>query len=503
MDMSFVLTIKKDPLFYLLLTGVVALAVFFRTYNYFDRIYIHSDHSLYAQLAKYAVDNLTIPQIGVFPQAPFFTGPEWIWILMLFYLVPLGILAPWYMMTILSLIFIFLIWWISKEMGGKWLGLLGAFLAAISTSQVDNSFAVWNAAFDPVAGVLSLVFLIRFYKYKKTWDIILLGLSVSLAISVRFQNVLMLPIFAMGLVMAWRNFKQILAGLLGFFLPLLPFLAFDLRFNWFEWGRIYDYVTIGQFRIYVPNRWLTYAGVWWPNVWGTIIGGSTIAGYAIISLLSTLIPIVILSTFSSMNVRRILRMTATKIVELKDFGRMRIFYLVAISFVLEVIMFRYYRGERLVYYSLFANAPVLVLTAWTLGQVVKWQKIIGLLLIAVVSAATIKMSWVNLQSREVTYKKIDSLKGEIYARYPNDKFDIYGCSFNGARIARPLALLMFGDGRNTQEGLPVGVCELVDKSYTWNVITQEEAKVEATWFAATTATTYKTALEWWKTNPPK
>ena len=128
---SFTRKVKADPLFYLLLTAVIVIAVFFRTYDYFNRIYIHSDHSLYAQLAKYAVDNVKIPQIGVFPQAPFFTGPEWIWILGLFYLVPLGVLAPWYMMTLASFIFIFLIWWIGREIGGKWMGLLEAVLAAI------------------------------------------------------------------------------------------------------------------------------------------------------------------------------------------------------------------------------------------------------------------------------------------------------------------------------------------------------------------------------------
>ena len=101
--------IRLDPLFSTLFFSVFTIGIFFRVYNWYERIYIHADNSLYAQIAKYALDTLSIPQIGVFPQAPFFTGPEWLWVLQIFYLLPLGILAPWYMMTFLSLVFIYLV----------------------------------------------------------------------------------------------------------------------------------------------------------------------------------------------------------------------------------------------------------------------------------------------------------------------------------------------------------------------------------------------------------
>src|SRR4030042_3088248 len=94
---------KKDPLFTLFVILIVFLAIFFRYYNYFDRIYVHADNALFAQAAKYAQDNLKFPQIGPFAQAPFFTGPWWLWILAIFFFIPLGFLTPWYMISISSL----------------------------------------------------------------------------------------------------------------------------------------------------------------------------------------------------------------------------------------------------------------------------------------------------------------------------------------------------------------------------------------------------------------
>lgn len=71
----FVNYLKKNPLTSLALCLIFLIALFFRTYNYFDRIYFYADNTHYVELAYYAHHNLKISQIGPFAQAPFFTGP--------------------------------------------------------------------------------------------------------------------------------------------------------------------------------------------------------------------------------------------------------------------------------------------------------------------------------------------------------------------------------------------------------------------------------------------
>lgn len=470
---------RRDPLFTLLFVVVLITGVFFRTYMWSERIYIHSDNSLYAQIAKYALDTLNIPQIGVFPQAPFFTGPEWLWVLMVFYLLPFGVLSPWIAMTFFSIIFIYLVFWVGKEVGGKWLGLTAAFFTAISPGQIDNSFSVWNTYADPFLILLAVIFLIKFYKTKRSLFAFLVAFTISFAITVRFQMMITIPVIAVSLFCVKPKIKYFLAAVTGFIIPLLPFLYFDLRFNWFETRRIWDYATIGQYRIYVPNRWLTYAGIWWPEVWGLTIGGSKWVGGLLIFLVSIL-----------------------TLINLKRFKKNVLYYLIAISFVLEVILFRYFRGERYVYYSLFAHGPIFILSSWAIWQLSKFKKFLAVALFVIISFLTLKESFGNLKSREVSLKKIVDFKKEIYQAYPTEDLDIYGCSHSGARIARPLALLIYGGGRNKEDGLKIGVCESKD-DYSWFVLTDEEAANRDVWFAATTSTTHREAIEWWKENPPK
>jgi len=384
-------------------------------------------------------------------------------------------------MSFLSLVFILLIYWLGKEIGGKWMGAAAALFAAISPAQIDNSFSVWNAAADPFLALLAMIFLIRFYKEKKAFDIFLLGFIVSLAITIHFQNALIGPLVLIAILTSKPKIKNFAYMVIGLLIPILPFLYFDLRFNWFETRRIFDYITIGQYRIWVPNRWLTYAGVYWPKTWAYIVGGNIWVGGLIITLLSLLF-----------------------IFRLKDMKKYILFYLIAIGFVLEVILFRYWRGERFAYFSHFAHPAVILLTAWVAVELYRIRKIIGLIFVSLLIIFTFNESLKNLKDRELTLPRVNLLKNEIYANYPQDKFETYGCIYNGALISHPLSFVMYSEGRNEIGGVKIGVCQLADKSFDWKVLSGEDVKDEnSAWFNETTSTVYKSMTEWWKENPPR
>ncbi|MDO8486781.1 MAG: glycosyltransferase family 39 protein [Candidatus Curtissbacteria bacterium] len=471
----------KDPVFYLTFAFIFVLAIFFRFYNYFNRVYIYSDHALFVQAAKYAFDNHLIPQIGPFAQAPFFTGPWWLWILEIFYIFPFGLLTPWYLMSLVSLLFVYLIYQLGNKIGGRRVGFFAALLAAVSTAQVDNSFSVWNAAADPFLALLAYLLLVRFFETKRAIFAFFLGFVVSMAITIHFQMVLLLPVCFVAVVTSRPKIGNLAAMALGFFIPLLPFLYFDLRFEWFETRRIYDYVTIAQYRIYVPNRWLTYAGVYWPQTWASVVGGSKFIGGLLIISLSVL-----------------------ALLKLKSWKKYQNFFLVAGAFALSVLMFRYYRGERFFYYSHFSHPAVIVLSAWVLAEVYRFKKVLGLVLLAAVLFFTARQTIDNFKARGITLLQINSLKKEIYAKYPTGKFDIYGCIYNGALVSHPLSYSMYFDGRNGMDGVKIGVCQLVDRSITWSEIGEADVTGDSSaWLNESTENVYKTMTEWWKIKRPK
>ena len=472
---------REEPVFSFGVLLLIALTVFFRFYNWVDRIYIHADNSLFTQAAKYGADHLLIPQIGPFSQSTFFTGPWWLWILEVVYFLPFGILSPWLFMSLLSLLFVYLIFLIGKEIGGRWIGLVAALLAAVSTAQIDNSFTVWNASIDPLISLLAIFFLIRVYKYKKALDLLLLTFTVTLGTTIHFQNSMLAPIILVSLFVSKPNLTKISNILLGFLIPLLPFIYFDIRFHWFWLTSVIVYLAVDQYRFAVANRWLTYAGIYWPETWSSIVGGQKIVGYLIIGVLSTL-----------------------TLLRLKLIKKYTFFYLIAIPFVLEVILFRYFKGQKFYYFSNFTHPSVIILTAWVIGEVYKLRAIIGIILGFLIFALTLNFSLKNLTDREITLKEINFLKEEIYRENPKDFYKIYGCSHTGALISHPLALMIYSDKKEQAGGEKIGVCFQEDKSFSWVVLAPSDLEGKGSpWLNHSTGEIYRSMTEWWKEKPPQ
>lgn len=476
--MKFIASVTRNPLHILILLGLFIVALFFRTYHYIDRVYVYADNALFVQAAYYANQHFKLPQIGPFAQAPFFTGPWWLWIIQLMFFVPLGILTPWYFMTFFSLISIYLMYLNGREIGGNKLGLVTAVLTTISTAQIDNWFMTWNASADPFLGMLAILFFIKYIKNQRPLFIFLLGFSISLAFSIHFQTFLLSPLILVALLSRRPKLKNIVALALGVFIPLIPFLYFDVRFHWFETRRILDYVLIGQHRIYVPNRWLTYAGVFWPTTWSWIIGGAHWVGYMIVAAVSLV-----------------------SFVKFFDFRKHIFYFVIAISFVLSVIAFRYYKGERLYYYTNFAHGFVLLLTAWTMYHLYKWQKLLGVLFSFIVIYFSVQASIGNIAPRAITYSQIKDITAQIYAAYPATPIDLYECPFSGSMISTPVSYQMYYDGRNEVGGTKIGVCN-ESLNLTWRPIEDFEADKEYRYQNISTQRIYKDMTEWWIKNPP-
>ena len=473
---------SKKNIFIITLFSILIAASFFRTYNYPNRIFVQADNSQHVQVGKYAADKLKIPQVGPFSSAgPFFYGPWYFWLLELFSFLPFGFLTNWYFITILYTLFIPLIYWLGKEIGGKLTGIVAALYAAISPAQITYSFSVWSPTIVPSVVLLALTFFVRFYKFKRKIDIFWVCIFVSLAATIHFQNMLISPILAIVILTVkptlTNYLKYFLPVVFGLIIPFIPLLYFDLKFHWYNSINLAIFLLVDQFKIWVPNRWLTYLVSYWPDAWGYIIGGNRLIGGLLIVILSILF-----------------------LVRIASYKKYKLFFLIAIIFILEIFLYRYYRGQRFEYYSLFAHPTVLVLSAWLTVELLKIKKYIGIILLSLVIIFSIKR--VDLGERGVTLSEIRLLKEELYAKFPGMSFDIYACERNVSSISHPLALLMYYEGRSDTSGVKIGVCE--DRDFLqWHHLTEKNFNMEKTlWFNKNTSTVYEDTVEWWIKNPP-
>lgn len=128
---------------------------------------------------------------------------------------------------------------------------------------------------------------------------------------------------------------------LGFLIPSLPLLYWDMHQNFANTRNILDYLLIGQYRIYVPNSWKLFLFQDIPWYWSFITGRFYFAALAI-EFLSVL-------SFIYLVFRKKLK-----------------FDFIILGFIFLILLFvnRFYRGERSEGYLLYLAPFILIFTSF-------------------------------------------------------------------------------------------------------------------------------------------
>jgi hypothetical protein len=276
-----------------------------------------------------------------------------------------------------------------------------------------------------------------------------------------------------GLIFGRKDIKNFLALCLGFFIPFIPLIIFDLKTNFFETRNILDYYFYGQYRIYVPNRWLTYAGVFWPKIWSFVIGIKEIVGYLLLILMA-------LISFFEIWKKKIDKNMLSLIV----------------SFFVIFIWLRYYRGELFDSYLIFLHPFVLIFSAWVIYKIFKFNKIIAILLFFVIAFFTIQKDLIEISmAKTPTGKNIEQWKKAIEEKFPNDKFAVYIYKYENSEKALPIILYLNADKRIQDNGRKIGISFNGDKI---NVLQLKE--IPKDYIFINPSAVYKSVEEWYSNN---
>jgi len=421
----------------ILLYLILGLAFILRFYNYQNRWGLAYDQARDVIVSTYALYNHLIPLTGPFSSAgQFIYGPQWFWIIsFLTAIYPNTIITPWIMQTLLYVFAVYIMFLIGKEIIGENFGLIAAFLTAISTAQVLFSTNLTSPSMVGIFSIFTVYFFIRFIKYSKNFDAFLFSFLVATTVNIHFQAVGLLFLLPVAFLLSKRKIKQLGILIIGFTIPFLPLLLFDLRTNFFETRNMLDYYLYGQQRIYVPNRWLTYAGSFWPKAWGDIIGGSIFFGYF------TIFCLVILTIVNFIR----------KKIPKEILG-------IIISFLLIFIMLRYYKGQIFGGYTVFLDPFVLILTSWVLYEILRFKKSIFYLLILIISISTIYIDVREASAAtNLTAKYSFEWSNLLIKKVPNKKFVIYDYNNNFDNMSRPLSLYLYNKNKLDDDGLRIGI----------------------------------------------
>lgn len=492
---------KKQPAFKLLFLVIIFLALFLRFYNFPQRFWIYADQARDVMVAKGALKHKTLPLIGSFASAgPFVFGPLFYWFIMAAYLLaPQVFSAPWILITLVDCFQVLVLFKLGQVLSDKKLGLILSFLSAISTNQILRAANLTQHTFVGVLTSLTILFFILFYQQKKAKYLFFMGLSIAAAISMHYQalNLLLYTLLIFAIYLPQRkNWLKLVSNYLflggGLLLPSLPLLYWDSTQEWSNIKNILDYFLIGQYRFWVSNRWLTYIFDFWPQFWARVVGGIKLWGI-VLGLAAVLLFTI-----------RLLQKKLKK----------ETLYL-GIIFFAQFLLYRYYRGERLLGYVLYFQPLVLIFSAWLIRHLWRQVKLLAILLLLFISFFTIRADWQEISQQDNHLSEVKQLVFDLQQKYPGEKFQVYDFHYWEPGLSQMLSLLLDFNGLSTEKnGIILGVSDRpVTKqqsifTLSWQkdfYIYQLDQEIVATrkdrWVNVNAGYIYQDMLFWWQQKP--
>ena len=371
---------------------------------------------------------------------------------------------------------------------GVLLGLWAALIAGVSPAVVGSTLANTQHTLVGAFSVWFLYFTLRYVRVPSVFDLTVASVFLSLSINAHYQAFYLLPVFGLALLSRRINLRALVSGAVAGAVVWLPMVWFDATHHWWNWRKLVDYYRFGQYRIYVPNRWLTYALEFWPTTWGDVVGGPVLA-YAIMGLIGILF---LMGVYKR-------SLTRAEVV-------------VGLGFLLSIVWFRYFRGERLTAYMVYSYGFIIVWTAWMLVHLRAVSgRLYGLLAVGIL-AAFVPGLYRHLNGVN-SYSSTLNLKRELVRNIGTDvPVALYDYQFANVGCSHALSFLLDDEGLSRPDGIPVGVCNSPEcanadllgsvRSTTLSCnlyrLAEHPDPEDKTWTNVTPERLHADTVEWWR-----
>lgn len=429
--------LKKQKLQFYILLGILILGAFLRFYNYPYRYSLGEETIRDAVIGIQGARDLQFPLTGSFSSlGPFTFGPWYAYQLIIFYLIVPFVYSPWIYLSIISVLYIFIMYKIGKILGGEIFALVLSFLVAISPAQIISATHLTSHNNTNLFAALAIwIFLILLSKNKSKWWNFLLGFVIGVGMNLHFQmgGLLILPL---TLLINKRKYLNFLFSGFGLICSFIPMLIFEMNNHWFTTRNIFVYLLYGKNLTYVPNRWLFYLRDFWPSFWSDALGVPVWFG--------SLMIVLFIASFIWLMLKKKLSKN---------------FILLIIAFLLNFILLRYYWGPRFFGYLNFLRPFVFIFTTFAIINF-KYKKLyLGAVLVILIIFFSYPRTLSELRPdsfSKTIYESVSSLE----QKYPNKKFALYTCAkgYTSSYNASTFSILFLLELKNkyNSKGIRIG-----------------------------------------------
>lgn len=388
---------------------ILCIAVFFRFYNTPNRYGFDGDPTRDALVIFEAAKEHVFPIIGVSSGiAPITFGPWYYYQLILFQIIFPFAFSPWAYIGITSVLVSFILYKTGELLGGKRFGLLLAFLAAISPAETGQTQGLSNPNLIPFYAALVLWLFIKLLKAKScsVWLFFLWGFLLSVGMNVHYQMVglCFLPLVYF-IYRREQLFPRFGLFLLGFFIPWIPLLIFNMLYHWNTVAGL-SFFFIHHHTNYIPNSWKIYLGTFWLPFWSYVLGVNNILG--LFTILFTIV------AFVYVFIRKQLSQE---------------YLLLVIAFLFNLIFFRYALAQRDYYYYLFLHGFIFIFFAFALWQLHRFAFgwVVAVVIMAPITIGMIQGDISRLATRQDQIM-MRTQATELMQKFSNQDFALFICS---------------------------------------------------------------------------
>lgn len=486
------------------IVGILLLTTFLRFARYPDRWGLAYDQAHDAVVARGALHDHKIPLVGPFSSAgPFQTSGVWYWIIMsAYFFFPSVVTAPWILLTIVSIVFVYLLIQLGAYLFSPTFGLLVGVLAAISTAQVAQSVNMTNQTPLAMTSLLALwCFCVSIQRSERIY-LFGLGFFAALSASIHLQGIALLVLLPLALI--WRkdmSLRSIISEGVGYAIAFVPLILWDATHNFSNLRNILTYAIFNKAITYeqLGRSWKWFLLQYLPSEWSHVLGGRKEVFFIIISALLGITVIGLIQKKSSKG-------ESTS-------GGKRIELGIIFALFSMFIIIRYVRTPIYSSYIVFLHPFILLTSGFALWKLLHLHTVLGIICFILVIFFTVQNTL-----KEVNYgTNMSDEEGRTWRHilltsYPNISFHVYDLGYNTAHQSLVLTLYLDVLGKIKEEGMAIGIASYsAQQFFPYPVIIpwgdkavynlthlSYEQRIRSGWVSMTPRAMYRATEEWVK-----
>lgn len=433
---------------------VVLIGLFFRSYNFVNKIDYGSDTTRDILIAQEAVRTHQLPLFASFSSTgPYVFGPHYYWLNMLSYFIFPTSIAPFLLLLLFGTLAIGVMMHAAKIVGGNKLSIIAGLLVAFSPQFIARSVFLSQHGYLGIASIFSFLFFILCIKTKKARYAFALGTTIGIATMFHYAGINLLLFAPFLLFVPKTAFRKKLLHLslfgLGFVLMWTPLLYWDSSQNFANLRNFADFILIGQYRIYVANSWRIFLFSFLPDYWLNVVGGNR----------TTALFLIIAAFFS---------------LSYSLFRRTLNYYLLLslFAFLSMLLLNRYYRGERFDGYVIYLAPFIFIFSAWTLLKIIelfiflkkayfkyRGAQFIGYGALLLILFNTFFNAKQFIFTKNVRTPGIIDTQNALLKKYPGKSFAVYDYLYRTTDQSFALAFFLHADNASAVNGYPIGIMQ--------------------------------------------